>query len=112
MITPLFRAKPGDKRIDKTTGEVHFPRAEHDAVLHVEGTGEMVWGTKFVLIAARHPHPNSRFIVDVAHVPTPGGEAATAVGWFVERAPLLPDQPATSGLTTRAPSTISPNSVT
>ena len=32
-----------------------------------EGTGEMVWGTKFVLIATRHPHPNSRFIIDVAH---------------------------------------------
>jgi len=90
VITPLFRAQPGDKRIDKRTGEVHYPRAEHDAALHVEGTGEMVWGTKFVLIAARHPHPHSRFIVDVAHVPTPGGEAATAVDRFVELAPLLP----------------------
>ena len=24
VVTPLFRAKPGDKRIDKTTGEVHY----------------------------------------------------------------------------------------
>lgn len=90
VITPLLRAKPGDKRIDKRIGEVHYPCVEHDAALHVEGTGELVWGTKFVLIAARHPHPHSRFIVDVAHVPTSGGEAATAVGRFVELAPLLP----------------------
>ena len=54
VITPLFRAKPGDKKVDKATGEVHYPRAEQDAAFHVEGTGEMVWGTKFVLIAARH----------------------------------------------------------
>jgi hypothetical protein len=24
VVTPLFRAKPGDKRIDKRTGEVHY----------------------------------------------------------------------------------------
>lgn len=90
VITPLFRAKPGDKKVDKITGEVHYPRAEHDAALHVEGTGEMVWGTKFVLIAARHPHPHSRFIIDVAHVPTPGAEAATAVDHFVHLAPVVP----------------------
>lgn len=90
VITPLFRAQPGDKKIDKTTGEVHYPRAEQDAALHVEGTGEMVWGTKFVLIAARHPHPNSRFVIDVAHVPTPGAEAATAVDHFAQLAPVVP----------------------
>jgi hypothetical protein len=90
VITPLFRAKPGDKKIDKTTGEVHYPRAEPDAGFHVEGTGEMVWGTKFVLIAARHTYPNSRFIVDVAHVATSGGEAQAAVDHFCQLAPLLP----------------------
>ena len=31
VITPLFRAKPGDKKIDKTTGEVHYLRAEQAA---------------------------------------------------------------------------------
>ena len=50
----------------------------------------MVWGTKFVLIATRHPHPNSRFIVDVAHVPKPGGEAGVAVDHFTHLAALLP----------------------
>lgn len=90
VITPLFRAQPGDKKIDKATGEVHYPRAEHDAALHVEGTGEMVWGTKFVLIAARHRHAHSRFILDAAYVPTPGGEAGTAVERFAALAPCLP----------------------
>ena len=90
VVTPLFRAKPGDKKIDKTTGEVHYPRAENDANFHVEGTGEMVWGTKFVIIAARHPEPHSRFILDVAVVEKSGGEAATALDHFVEIAPLVP----------------------
>jgi hypothetical protein len=90
VVTPLFRAKPGDKRIDKTTGEVHYPRVETDAGFHVEGTGEMVWGTKFVIIAARHPEPHSRFILDVACVETSGAEAATALDRFVGLAPLIP----------------------
>jgi hypothetical protein len=90
VVTPLFRAKPGDKRIDKTTGEVHYPRVETDAGFHVEGTGEMVWGTKFVIIAARHPEPHSRFILDVACVETSGAEAATALDRFVGLAPLMP----------------------
>ena len=90
VVTPLFRAKPGDKRIDKTTGEVHYPRVETDAGFHVEGTGEMVWGTKFVIIAARHPEPHSRFILDVACVETSGAEAATALDRFVGLAPLVP----------------------
>ncbi|MDA9293049.1 hypothetical protein N9Q18_01045 [bacterium] len=90
VVTPLFRAKPGDKVVDKTTGEVHYPRAEQDANFHVEGTGEMVWGTKFVIIAARHPQPHSRFILDVAVVEKSGGEAATALDHFVGLAPLVP----------------------
>ena len=90
VVTPLFRAKPGDKRIDKSTGEVHYPRVEPDAGFHVEGTGKMVWGTKFVIVAARHPEPHSRFILDVACVETSGAEAATALDRFVGLAPLVP----------------------
>ncbi|MGK2954993.1 MAG: hypothetical protein ACSLFI_04905 [Solirubrobacterales bacterium] len=90
VVTPLSRAKPGDNRIDKATGEVHYPRVETDAGFHVEGTGEMVWGTKFVIIAARHPEPHSRFIVDVACVERSGAEAATALDRFVGLAPLMP----------------------
>jgi hypothetical protein len=90
VVTPLFRAKPGDKQVDKTTGEIHYPRVELDAGFHVEGTGEMVWGTKFVMIAARHPEPHSRFILDVACVEKPGAEAATALDHLVGLAPLIP----------------------
>ena len=39
VITPLFRAKPGDTRLDKTTGELKPLRSEPDAGLHWEGTG-------------------------------------------------------------------------
>ena len=50
----------------------------------------MVWGTKFVIIAARHPEPHSRFILDVACVETSGAEAATALDRFVGVALLVP----------------------
>jgi len=38
VITPLFRAHPGDTKLDKETGELRPVRAEHDASLHFEGT--------------------------------------------------------------------------
>ena len=44
VITPLFRAHPGDTKLDKETGELRPVRAERDAALHFEGTGETAWG--------------------------------------------------------------------
>ena len=40
VLAPLFRARPGDTRLNKTTGELRLLRAEPDAGLHFEGTGE------------------------------------------------------------------------
>lgn len=57
---PLYRAKPGDTRFDRTTGEIRPTRHEPDAGLHFEGTGEFMWGTKFVLVAARKEDPHGR----------------------------------------------------
>ncbi len=48
VITPLYRAHPGDAKLDKATGELKPLKAEPDAGLHWEGTGETAWGTKFV----------------------------------------------------------------
>lgn len=53
VLTPLNKAKPGDIRVDKETGEIKPLRHEKDAGLHFEGTGETAWGTKFVLTAVR-----------------------------------------------------------
>ncbi len=90
VIAPLYRAKPGDTRVDPTTGEI-LPRiAEPDAGLHFEGTGETAWGTKFVLVAARTDDVHGRVILDAEWVATPGGEAATAMDCFDRLAPLLP----------------------
>ena len=88
VLTPLYRAKPGDVHLDKRTGEVHRMRAEPDAALHFEGDGEAAWGTKFVLVAARSGE--GRIILDVQHVPSPGGEAAVAVDCFSRLVPLAP----------------------
>lgn len=90
VITPLFKAKPGDKIINKTTGEIRYPRAEADASLHIEGTGEAAWGCKYVIVATRDTHAHSRIILDAAFVPTAGGEAAQAVAMFTQLAPLTP----------------------
>jgi hypothetical protein len=90
VIAPLYRAKPVDARVDPTTGEIRPRRAEGDAGLHFEGTGEATWGTKFVLVAARTNDVHGRVILDVQWVPRPGGEAAAALESFGRLAPLLP----------------------
>ena len=90
VVTPLFRAKPGDTKVNKATGEIRHLRAETDAALHVDGTGEMVWGTKFVIVAVRTTDIHGRVILDVDWVPSPGGEATTAMGSFAQLAPQCP----------------------
>ena len=72
VLTPLFRAHPGDTKLDKATGELREVRAEPDGGLHFEGTGETAWGTKWVLVAARTSDIHGRVIVDVDWVPSLG----------------------------------------
>jgi len=74
VVAPLYRAKPGDTRVDKTTGEILARRAEHDAGLHFDGDGEIAWGTKFVLVAARTDDPHGRVILDIDWVPNPAAK--------------------------------------
>jgi hypothetical protein len=90
VVTPLFKAQPGDTRIDKTTGELRPARAEPDAALHFQGDGQTAWGTKFVLVAARNACVHGRIMLDAAWVPTHGGEAKTAMDCFTRLAPLVP----------------------
>jgi hypothetical protein len=87
VITPLFRARPGDTQLDTQTGELRSLRADPDGGLHVEGDGEMAWGVKFVLVAARTADAHGRIILDVEWVPTAGAEARTAMGCFTRLAP-------------------------
>ncbi len=90
VLTPLFRARPGDVRVDPETGEVLQVRSDPDGRLHFEGDGEIAWGTKFVLVAARSEHERGRVILDLDWVPEPGGEAAVAVSCFRRLAPMVP----------------------
>ena len=53
VVTPLFKGKAGDLRVDKRKGKIRQVRHEIDASLHFEGDGGAVWGTKFVVVAAR-----------------------------------------------------------
>ena len=88
VVTPLFKARPGDFRVDTETGEVIPIRYEADAALHFEGDGEAAWGTKFVMVATRSPV--GRFILDLDRVPGPGSEAAAAVSCFERLAQHVP----------------------
>jgi len=90
VVTPLYKAKPGDTRVDKATGEIRPLRFEPDAGLHFEGTGETAWGTKFVMMAARSEHERGRVILDFDAVGDPGAEAATALACIERLAPLVP----------------------
>jgi hypothetical protein len=90
VITPLFKATPDDRRVDRLTGEILPTRYEPDAALHFEGDGNAAWGTKFVLVAARTPDVHGRIILDVEWVPNPGGEARGAIDCFTRLAPHMP----------------------
>jgi hypothetical protein len=90
VITPLFKARPDDTRLDPVTGELRPVRHEADAALHVEGDGNHARGIKFVLVATRTPDPHGRVILDVEWVPKTGGEAARAMDCFTRLAPLIP----------------------
>jgi hypothetical protein len=90
VLTPLFRAKPGNTRVDKQTGEIIPLRHEPDAALHFEGNGEAAWGTKFVMVAARGTDEGTRVILDLERVEKPGAEASVAMDCFRRLTPLVP----------------------
>lgn len=90
VVTPLFRAQPDERRLDRTTGELVPRRHEPDAGLHFKGTGEAAWGTKFVMVAVRTEDVGGRVILDVDWVAKPGAEAAVAMNCFRRLAPVLP----------------------
>ena len=90
VITPLFKARPEDRKVNKQTGEIRIPRHEPDGHLHFQGDGEAAFGIKFVIVAVRSPHHRGRIIVDTEWVPTAGGEAASAMTCFTRLTPLAP----------------------
>ena len=90
VITPLFKGRFGQTRTDKATGEIKQVRYEPDADLHFEGDGELAYGTKFVVVAARSGEARGRMILDVDWVPDKGGEAKAAMCCFERLAPLVP----------------------
>ncbi len=90
VVTPFFKARPDTRIVNKKTGEVRTPRFEPDGGLHFDGTDETSWGTKWVIAAVRSTDVHGRVILDVDWVPTPGGEAKTAMDAFagiIDKAP-------------------------
>jgi Uri superfamily endonuclease len=89
VITPLFKGRKGDTRVDKATGEVRHVRYDPDADLHFEGDGELAYGTKFVVVAVRSDQARGRIILDFEWVADKGSEAKVAMGCFEQLAPLV-----------------------
>jgi hypothetical protein len=90
VVTPLYKAKPGTTRVDRETGEIKPVRFEADADLHMEGTGEMAFGVKFLMTAVRSKDVHGRIVLDAQHVPGKGGEAKVAMESFRAVAPHVP----------------------
>jgi hypothetical protein len=90
VITPVYKAKPGQKKVDRATGEVRELRADPDAHLHITGGGEPAYGNKFVMVSCRTPDPHGRMILDLEWVPDVGGEAKVALHCLGRVAPCVP----------------------
>jgi hypothetical protein len=90
VVAPLYKAKPGDTRVDRETGEIKPVRFEADADLHFQGDGEMAYGVKFLMTAMRTSDVHGRIILDAQHVTGKGGEATTALKSFHAIAPHAP----------------------
>lgn len=90
VVTPLFKAKKGDKWFDKETGEVLAAKKhDPDAKMHTTGGGHPVYGNKFVIWASRIDRCHGRWIHSVGWVKSAGGEARTALDCLTRVAPLL-----------------------
>lgn len=90
VVTPLYKAKPGDCTLDETTGQLRELRADPDAKLHITGSGEPAYGNKFLLVAARSDQVHGRVILAVDQVREAGAEAAVAVAAISRVAARLP----------------------
>lgn len=90
VVTSLFRAKAGARKVDKKTGETRTLRSDPTAKLHITGSGEEAFGNKFVLVATRLPGTHGRLILDFDWVENAGGEARVAVDAIKRVAGLLP----------------------
>ena len=90
VVTPLYRAKPGDRRVDRVTGEVKPLRADPDADLFVSGSGESAYGNKFVLVACRSRDVHGRIVLNFDHLAARGGEARNALDCIAAVRPHLP----------------------
>jgi hypothetical protein len=90
VIEPLFKGKRNETRVDRRTGEIVPMRCDPDASNHVEGDGEEVYGTKFLIVSARNPE--HRVVLDTRYVPFSGegGEAGVALRSFASIAPQAP----------------------
>lgn len=90
VVTPVYKAKPGDRSVDRATGEIRDLRADPDAHLHITGSGEPAYGNKFVMLSCRTPEPHGRMILDLEWVPDVGGEAKVALRCLGRVVPWLP----------------------
>ena len=87
VITPLFRARPGDTRVDPTTGEIR-PAAPNPTVASTsKATARPPGAPSSSSSPPAPPTSTAAIILDVEWVPNAGGEARTAMDCFTRLAP-------------------------
>jgi len=66
-VTPLFKAKPGDTKVDPITGQIRTLRADPDASNHTTGSGTVVHGIKVAFLMGRTDYVHGRVMLAFEH---------------------------------------------
>jgi hypothetical protein len=85
-----YKARPGTRRLDKTTGELITVRADPDQKLFMEGGGHRQLGIKIVSFSVKGEQVNQYITLDVGLVETSGGETRVAVAMLNQLMPMFP----------------------
>jgi hypothetical protein len=93
VLAARYKSAPGQLQLNPVTGELEQRRFDPDAEYYKTGTGDRVFGTKFVLLESRSNHEDEVVLLGVRHQPAghPGGEGAIALDMIRAVHPHLPD---------------------
>lgn len=88
VLRPMYSSTSPTRK--GRNGASQAVRWDPEAALFTTGGGRVVRGNEFVLVSVRANTPNSRVILDFAHVPSPGLEVGTFLACIDRIRPLIP----------------------
>ena len=92
VLSPRYKASPGDRQLNRETGELEQVRHDPDATWYKTGDNKVVRGHSFVLIESRSEHEDEIVLLGVRYQrkDEEGGEGGLAIRMIKELRPLLP----------------------